>query len=640
MIIQLYVIFVIPLVLSMLITPLVIRFARRVGAMDQPNQRKIHQYPIPRLGGIAIYASFFLSLLLFFYLDPALHPFTAMAPQIAVMLVVSLTIVLLLGIWDDMRALSAFSKLAGQCVAAAIVYLAGFRISVITHPFDLSLLHLGLLDFPATVLWIVAITNAFNLIDGLDGLASGVAFIVSLTTCLISFLKGDLATAMLALILAGSVLGFLRYNFNGARIFLGDSGSLFLGFLLAILSMTSSTKGSTAFSLLVPVLALGLPIMETVLSMIRRFLGSILPDQPEPKSLSGKLFSMFIPDAGHIHHRLLAQGLSHRTAVLLLYIVSCVFGIGALAVTLTNNVTATAILIAIGVATFVGVRQLRYKEMAVLRNGVLLPLYERPMLNSTFFQGFLDLAFIALAFTASHFFVYRSREVLFDTTFLQRLAIVCGIQLTIFHLSGLYKGTFRQLGIGDILRIVKSTTLSSIVSWTVIAFLPWPLNAVNATHIVLNFYLLLSLVLGTRFSFHVLDYLSRSKNVDGKKKVIIYGTGASGIMILQQLLQDRELHLAPLGFLDDDPRLEGKRLNGYPVFGGHWKLARLARTTEIEELIISGDSVKPRVFARLVETARSMGISVRRFSLSFEEVQRAPRQREKEPEKSLVFAAK
>src|SRR5689334_4906029 len=267
MIYQLYVMFVIPLVLSLILTPLVIRLAKRIGAIDQPNERKVHKFPIPRLGGVAIYASFLLSLVLYFYINPALRPFSLMEPHTGVMLAASLTLVVILGIWDDVRQLTPGKKFFFQFLAAAMVYAAGFRISSITHPFSANLLHLGWFDFPATILWIVLITNAFNLIDGLDGLASGVAFIVSLTICTISFIQGDLATAMLALLLAGSVLGFLRYNFNGARIFLGDSGSLFLGFSLAILSMVSSTKGSTAFSMMVPMLALGLPIMDMMLSM-------------------------------------------------------------------------------------------------------------------------------------------------------------------------------------------------------------------------------------------------------------------------------------------------------------------------------------------------------------------------------------
>jgi UDP-GlcNAc:undecaprenyl-phosphate GlcNAc-1-phosphate transferase len=620
MIFQLYFIFILPLVLSLVLTPLVIRLAKRIGAMDQPNERKVHKFPIPRLGGLAIYGSFFLSLVLYIYFDPALHPFASMHPKTGIMLLISLTIVLILGLWDDMRQLSPGKKFFFQFLAASIVYFAGFRISSITHPFSLNLLNLGILDFPATLLWIVGITNAFNLIDGLDGLASGVAFIVSLTICSISFILGDLNTATEALLLAGAVLGFLRYNFGGARIFLGDSGSLFLGFSLAILSMQSSTKGSTAFSILVPVLALGLPIMDTMLAMVRRFLRSVFPEDEQPKSLVKKVFSMFLPDRGHIHHQLIARGLSHRNVVLLLYVVSCLFGVGAFAVTMTNNIGTTPILIAIGIATFIGVSQLRYREMAMLRNGMLLPLYDWPLFNSNLFQGFLDLAFILAAYTGASFLQSRTdHPFAFTMGFFQSLMLLAGIQMSVFYLAGLYKGAFRQFGMSDMLKVLSTVALALIVTWTVFSFLPKEKNLLSLNIVVMNFYFLLSLVMGARVSFHVLNYLSRRDQCDGKKKVLIYGAGSESLLTVQKILSDEKLGYCPVGFLDDDPKLQGKRLNGYPIFGGHLKLEGILRKMKIEEIIISTDALMPKVLERVRQIARANGVILRRTVLHFEE---------------------
>ena len=621
MIPQLLTIFSMPVLLSLFLTPFVIRYATRIGALDQPNERKIHKYPIPRLGGLAIYSSFFIALMLSMYFYPDLHPFATMPPHTGVMLVISLTLVLILGIWDDVRPMTPGRKFIGQFVAAAIVYAAGFRISAITHPLNMDLLNLGFFDFPVTILWIVGITNAFNLIDGLDGLASGVAGIVSLTICTISLLKGDMTTAMLALLLAGAVLGFLRYNYNGARIFLGDSGSLFIGFLLAILSMMSSTKGSAAFSILVPVLALGLPIMDTLLSMMRRLLRSIFPEQKEMKSFFGKLVVMFLPDRGHIHHQLIARGLSHKNVVLLLYVVSCIFGVGAFAVTATNNISMTPVLITIGIATFIGVSQLRYKEMGMLRNGVLLPLYEWPLLNSSFFQGFLDLGFIILAYSASYFLTFRNQgELHFDTPFLRSLMLISGIQLGVFYVSGLYKGTFRQMGMGDLLKIFKTATLSVIITWIVFAFFPRFGNTVNVTIIILDFYFLLSFVLGVRISFQVLNFLSRRDQRDGKKKILIYGADAKGVLAMQQALNDEGLNLCPVGFLDDNPHLEGKRLNGYPIFGGHWKLQRLINKMHVDEILITNQAIRPEILNRLIAVSRERGVALRTYTCRMEDL--------------------
>ena len=469
MILQVVSFFLIPLTLSLGITPLVIRLARYVGALDQPNERKVHTHPIPRFGGVAIYTSFFLTFFIAMLPYFSVRLSSVIHPHTGIMLVISLTLVLIIGIWDDVRSVPPGKKFLGQFVAATIVYFAGFHISAITHPLNIHLLKLGWFDYPVTVLWIVGITNAFNLIDGLDGLASGVAIIVSLTISCISFLKGDMETGLMALFLSGALLGFLRYNFKNAKIFLGDSGSLFIGFLLAILSMQSSTKGSTAFSILVPVLTLGLPIMDTLLSMVRRFLKSVLPENKESKPFLNKLFKMFLPDRGHIHHQLINRGLSHHRVVLLLYIVSCVFGISALAVTITNDLHATAIILAIGVAMFIGIRQLRYREMAVLRNGILLPLYEIPLVNSTLFKGFVDLAFIVGAYLLASLLTLKQPGGLqFNSDLVNSLTILCGTQMLIFPFGGLYKGTIRQLGVGDFLKYFKIITLSTFVSWVIL----------------------------------------------------------------------------------------------------------------------------------------------------------------------------
>lgn len=622
MLLPLILIFVIPLILSLVVTPYVIGFAERIGAMDMPNDRKVHKYPIPRLGGIAIYISFFVGLIFSLYLQPSIHPFGTITPDTGIMLVVSLSIVLILGIWDDLKQLSPGKKFIGQVLAASIVYLAGFRISAITSPMDLALLDLGIFDFPATILWVVGITNAFNLIDGLDGLASGVALIVAVTISLISFMKNDIGSAMLALLLAGAVLGFLRYNFNRARIFLGDSGSLFIGFTLAILSMTSSTKGSTAFSIIVPFLTLGLPIMDTMLAMTRRFLRSMFPEQKEYKPFIRKMLTLFDPDKGHIHHQLINLGLSHRKVVLLLYVVSVAFGVGAFAVTVTNTLSAIPILIAISVATIIGVSQLKYKEMAVLRNGYLLPIYKMQLMNNTFFLGFLDIAFIIISFVSATVLASLGQsDLAYNQSVFKTIMLVSGIQLVIFYFSGLYKGTFHQWGLGDILKIIKVVSIAVAATWGVFALFPKIGFHFNITILIIDFYLLITLVMGTRISYQILNYFSK-RGERGKKNVLIYGADIKGGLMLQEMVDDTSLQISPVGFLDDDPKLEGKRLNGYPIFGGHWKLERLINTKGIAEVILSNDSIKPTIMKRLIEIARNHNIVIRKFKVRFEEVSR------------------
>jgi UDP-GlcNAc:undecaprenyl-phosphate/decaprenyl-phosphate GlcNAc-1-phosphate transferase len=620
MIIELFVIFLIPLSLTLIITPFVIKLAEHVGALDLPNERKVHQHPTPRLGGIAIYLSFFISLIICHYFLPTIHPVASMSQQTIIMLIASLTLVLILGIWDDVKQLTPGKKFFVQLIAATLVYFAGFHVSSITSPTDLGLLKLGFFDFPATLLWIVFITNAFNLIDGLDGLASGVAFIVALTISATSFLRGDIGDAILSLLLAGSVVGFLRYNFNRAKIFLGDSGSLFIGFSLAILSMQSSTKGSTAFSLLVPMIALGLPIIDTLLSMLRRFLRSVLPEQQQPsKSFLQRALSMFHPDSGHIHHQLISLGFSHKKVVLLLYVVSLVFGIGAFAVTVMNTFDSIWIFIIMILATTIGVSRLRYKEMAFFRNGVLLPLYEKPLLNNTFFLVFLDIAFIIIAHSVASFLTTNNQESsLFNKSFFNRLILICGVRFVIFYLGGLYKSSFRQWGMGDVLKIVKITSLAVLMTVLIFALVPKLHTNLNITRTVIDFYILLTLVMGIRISYHILNYISR-QGYSGKINVLIYGANNRGNLIIQEFLDNKTSLYNPVGFLDEDPKLEGKKLSGYPIFGGHWKLDLLINRLNIREIVVTSEYVRPIVLSRILEISRHQGVNVKKFKAWYEE---------------------
>jgi UDP-GlcNAc:undecaprenyl-phosphate GlcNAc-1-phosphate transferase len=621
LLLELPIIALVPMVLSLVITPMVIRIANRFGVVDLPNERKIHTQPTPRLGGLAPFLSLALSSAALVLLDPGnLVPAWIYSPK-GFALGASLSLIMLLGAIDDAHALKPGLKFAVQLLIATACYYAGFRISIITNPFNGGMIPLGSLDYPLTVMWIAGVTNAFNLIDGLDGLACGVSVIAALTICSITLLNGDPGTAMLALMLAGSLLGFLCFNFNPARIFLGDSGSLFIGLALAVLSIESSTKGSTAVAMGVPILALGLPIMDTLLSMTRRLLGSFLPGTPRAKPLLARLHAMFLPDKRHIHHQLLSLGLSQRGAVLLLYLVSCAFGAGAFAVTTVKNIGASPILVAVAVASLAGVRQLRYKEMAILRNGMLLPLYEWPMINRSIVRSFLDLAFMAASFGAALWLTGAGDHDL-KTTVFTSLPTVCGIQISLYSLLGLYRGTFRYLGIGDLLKIVRAVALSVIASSIALGFVA-PGARFGLPLYIIDFYVLLTLTAGSRISFHVLNYMFRKETKKGKR-VLIYGADQGGMLTLQQILNDDSLDLMPLGFLDDDPGLEGKRIDGYEVFGSHWKVARLIRKHHVDEIIISSDQIGQEAFNRIRQACDAYGVIIRRPRVLLEDIPAPP----------------
>ena len=336
--------FFVAMVVGAILTPVVRGLALRWGAVSKPGGRNVNERAVPRYGGIAICVAFLASIGAL-YLSSAS---TAIVIHAESRRVVALGLgavgLCLVGALDDTRPIRALYKLYAQIIAAFIAFAGGFRIDAVLLP-GLGTLSMGVFALPVTVLWIVGITNAINLIDGLDGLAGGVVFFAAVTNLVVAQVTGATFVGIVMSAVLGGVLGFLVFNFNPARIFMGDAGSYFLGFVLGTMSLAgSSQKASTAVSLLVPVLALGLPIVDTLLSILRRFL------ERRP---------LFSPDRGHIHHRLLDMGLTQRRAVLLLYAICLVFTVASVAVSLGRSwVVGVALLIAsvavVGIVRFVG----------------------------------------------------------------------------------------------------------------------------------------------------------------------------------------------------------------------------------------------------------------------------------------------
>ncbi|PKL77457.1 MAG: undecaprenyl-phosphate alpha-N-acetylglucosaminyl 1-phosphate transferase [Candidatus Melainabacteria bacterium HGW-Melainabacteria-1] len=291
-----------------LMVPVVRRFAYMVGKVDKPGTRKIHKDPIPRMGGIAICVGCYASLLGIEYLHPGY--FTQMPPEWRGVIFGGL-LIFIVGLLDDLYDLKPKVKLAGQIVAASTAFWLGVKITFISNPFGGMVLFPEWLSFVLTVVWLVAITNTINLIDGLDGLAGGVSTIAGITLFMMALDRSQSLSALVAIALVGATLGFLRYNFNPAKIFMGDCGSLFLGFMLGALSITGAMKVAATVAVFLPILILGIPIFDTTFAIVRR----LLARKP-----------IFQADKGHLHHRLLNIGLSQRRAVLLIYGFSALLG--------------------------------------------------------------------------------------------------------------------------------------------------------------------------------------------------------------------------------------------------------------------------------------------------------------------------
>ncbi len=312
--------------LSYFLTPFVKQLAARIGAIDTPkDDRRMHKKPIPRLGGLAIFLGFLCTLLLFGEFS---------AQMLSVML--GATVIVVLGIFDDIMALGAKLKFVVQVFAACIpVCMGGLRIEMFTsfNPFsDSPYFGLGIFAIPVTILWIVGITNAVNLIDGLDGLAVGVSSIAAITMLAVSLLAGQPLIAIIMAALAGACVGFMPYNFNPASIFMGDTGSTFLGYMLATVSIMGLFKFYAVISFAVPFLILGLPIFDTASAITRR-----LAEGRSPMS----------PDRGHVHHKLIDMGFNQKQAVAILYAISGTLGLAAVVLTSSGEMKAMILLIAV-----------------------------------------------------------------------------------------------------------------------------------------------------------------------------------------------------------------------------------------------------------------------------------------------------
>lgn len=330
--------FLIAVVVALAITPGVIFLAAKTGAMDAPDARKVHKKPIPRIGGLGIYAAFMVSML-------TVMAFTDLSADVfheLVGLMVSGTMIVILGLIDDYTNLPAKVKLAGQIAAACVLVAFDVRIDFISDPFG-DFLYLEVFAIPATIFWIVGLTNTVNLIDGLDGLAAGVATIAAVTIFLVALQQNFLLVAVLTAALAGAAIGFLYYNFNPARIFMGDTGSMFLGFMLAGISIIGAVKSAATIALIVPILALGLPILDTTFAIVRRYRGGV---------------PIFKPDKGHLHHRLLDLGFTQRQAVLLMYVISALLGLSAVALTEVSSTIAILIVCAVVAAVLFGAKKI------------------------------------------------------------------------------------------------------------------------------------------------------------------------------------------------------------------------------------------------------------------------------------------
>jgi UDP-GlcNAc:undecaprenyl-phosphate GlcNAc-1-phosphate transferase len=602
--------FFIPLlsfVLCLIATPIVRFVALKKGWIDLPSELRWHKKPTALLGGIAIYiglataffftADFSTILTHFFRSDGSVQ-----IPSPGAVICIGVTFLFVLGLLDDFIHIKPQTKLIGQIIIASFAVFLGLRLHWFT---SLTL------DTMVTIGWIVGITNAFNLLDNMDGLCAGIGFIAAL------FLAGLYwgtvpQVAVLAMALAGTLVAFLIYNFNPASIFMGDCGSLPIGFGLSILSLyyseTQPMIGLANFA--VPVMLLMAPIFDTTLVTLIRL-------------LSGRKAS--IGGRDHISHRLVLMGLSEKRAVLSLYGIGTVAGLAAVFVSRSDTLTSPVVIIPVGVAIIlmgIYLAQLRVypeKEFSRLRDQPYTPILVELTYKRQILQVILDLGLIAFAYYLSYRLRFASDDFpYYFKVFLNSLPAVIACKLVAFFAVGIYRGLWGSMGASDIFVFVKASSLASVLSVAAVTFI-YRFADFSKGIFIIDWLLTNAFLLGTRGSFRFFVDTIKRKSLAGDK-ALIYGAGRGGELLLREILNNTKLNIEPIGFIDDDLLKTGKRLQGFPILGAFKDLEKLVKKYHIGSLLISfthNDSEQLNLLKRI---CRENNLILKRFTISVTDI--------------------
>ncbi len=579
--------------LALILTPLVRFLSLKGGFVAKPSQARWHRHTTALFGGVAIYGAFMATVLFF---KPSLNDPTTLG------LLLGGAIVFVVGVVDDLRGLRPVTKLWAQIAAACVVLYSG------TYFTKIPSLALAM---PLTIVWIIGITNAFNLIDNMDGLCAGTTFIASGFLFVYSVINHLPFVSILCAAMAGANLGFLRYNFSPAKIFMGDCGSMFLGFTISVVAVigTANHMSNLLATLIVPVLVLGVPIFDTTfVSLLRQMRG-------KPVSEGGR---------DHSSHRLVVLGLSERKTVLLIYAMSLGFGLIALFyarvdVTIITIFAALAVIFAILLGLFLGevtadseeeLERALYREAAahkVILNSMLY--YKRQ-----FAEMFIDFLLICLSFYAANLLRFggilsqAERERLWEA-----LPILIVIKLSSFYYFGLYRGMWRYVGLQDLFSAAKAVTVGSVASvFLILYFLGF--QGYSRAAFVIDWLLLLVCVSGVRIVLRTFKESLMRIYRDGGKKVLILGAGDAGEMLLREINNNRNLHYVPVGFLDDNLVKRGRKIHGIEVLGTCRELGQIVRERGVEELFIAIPSASEEQMAAVTNLCEELGIPYRKMA--------------------------
>jgi UDP-GlcNAc:undecaprenyl-phosphate GlcNAc-1-phosphate transferase len=579
---------------------LVRAFARRQGIVAQPKTDRWHTKPTAMLGGVAIWASVLITYLLFTYvgfIPPSTYGRTIINAS---------TFLFLVGLVDDLIHTKPYQKLIGQIMGAAFVIYYGLSL-----PWTRSVS----LNMAITIFWLIGITNAINLLDNMDGLATGIAAIGSCFLTMSFLANGQPVEALMMGVFAAALLGFLIYNSHPASIFMGDCGSMFIGFFLASAALVNVSGGrSRSFLpvLVVPILVLFIPIFDTTFVTILR-------------KLSGRSASQGGRD--HTSHRLVALGMSERRAVWMLYGFAGLSGVLAMLVremkldmSLAAIAAFTILLTLLGVY-LAGVKVYDESEAAlVLKDKPLYTFLVDVSYKRRIFEVLLDVVLIILAYWGAYAVKFGAFS---DSTawnlFLRTVPVLVFIKMATFLVLGVYRGIWRYTSVDDLITFAKAVAVSSILSMLVILF-AFRFSGYSRTVFVLDGLLMLMLLAGSRLAFRLFRKVLPVAQDGTGRRVLIYGAGDGGELFLRELRNNRDWKYTPVGFLDDDPAKSSKVIHGLKVLGDGGDLAVVCREQRIDEVLISSSHMSEGRVQEILSCCRAEDIVLKQMTVRIEEL--------------------
>ncbi|OCX54028.1 hypothetical protein BEL04_07070 [Mucilaginibacter sp. PPCGB 2223] len=580
------------LIASLAIMPLVIKLASRKGWVVYPRNDRWHTRPTALMGGIGIFASF----------TVAVFCFNAISGFVNWTIYIAALVMFGIGLIDDIKEVKPIVKLLAQIACSFVLIYHGYT-------FGGGLL--GWAGIPLTFIWVIGITNAINLLDNMDGLAGGISGIIAIISGVLGLLNNEFTLALMAFAIAGATTGFLFYNFKPARIFMGDSGSLFLGFSLSFLSIAVQGKlgsSSAVLMLLIPIGLMALPIMDTTLVTIKRIAAGRRIDQ------GGR---------DHTSHRLVALGLSEKKAVIVLYVISAIWGVLCLLMYKfqVNNLILCVILLAVFSIAFsvllskVKVYNESEEKLSYLKmrgqktddNNFSLRFFM--MHKKLIFGLFTDILIIYCSFLIST----KAIHISLANDYVVLATFIC-VKISLLYISNLYYRLWRYMEVLEVAGYFMFITIATLILVGIL-FIKGKMNVYTPYFFMFDYLLTFTGIVFSRLFYRWLgEVINRNRNIE--KKVMIYGAGDSGYLLIKEILQNHKHELRPVGWIDDDESKHNMYLYGYKIYGGKDQLRDICSKVKPDIVLISTNAIDEDYEMIIKDILAEQNIGTGRFSLS------------------------